>query len=206
MPFCSLSVCWSSSVASSNLRQARTTRLLVAITPSRWSKDATYVLVVRPLYSQRLDDAAFVLLAFMQFSRQHKSLCPQARPKLWQVVCPFVCNKRIKAQPVVGNMCHESPLDQRSSNIVHQSLRSRSPHSVARYARSVGIGRIVTRAASAPDVVFDKNGLWQWRKAQLYKIAIFTGPALSIPLADPIMSLVDTVCIGQVLKGVAFVT
>ena len=187
----------------SNLRQARTTRLFVAITPSHWSQDAASVLVVRPLYIQRLDDAAFVLLASMQFSRQQLWLCPQARPKLWQAVYSSVCNKQSKAQPITGNLCHESLLDQRSSNVaLCQSLRQRSLHSTGRHARPVGVRRIVARAANAPDFVSGENGLWQWRKAQLCKIAMFTGPALSIPLADPIMSLVDTVCIGQVLKGV----
>lgn len=31
----------------------------------------------------------------------------------------------------------------------------------------------------------------------LKTIVLFAGPALSIPLGDPLMSLVDTVCIGQ---------
>ena len=185
----------------SNLCQARITRLLLAIIPSHWSQDAAFVLVVRPLYIQRLDDAAFVLLPFMQFSRQQLWLCPQARPKLWQAGYPSVCNKRSKAQPIIGNMCHAMLLDQQSSNVAGcQSLRQHSLHSTDRHARPVGVRRIVARAANAPDFVSGENGLWQWRKAQLYKIAMFTGPALSIPLADPIMSLVDTVCIGQVPK------
>ena len=56
----------------------------------------------------------------------------------------------------------------------------------------------MTAAASAADNSLEGKNIWQWRKAQLQKIAVFTGPALSIPLADPIMSLVDTVCVGQV--------
>lgn len=58
---------------------------------------------------------------------------------------------------------------------------------------------VVTRASAVSSPVFGVSDIWQWRKAQLQKIALFTGPALSIPLADPIMSLVDTVCVGQVL-------
>ena len=57
---------------------------------------------------------------------------------------------------------------------------------------------VVTRASAVSPPVFGVSDIWQWRKAQLQKIALFTGPALSIPLADPIMSLVDTVCVGQV--------
>lgn len=56
----------------------------------------------------------------------------------------------------------------------------------------------MTRAAMLDAPRFGESDIWQWRKAQLHKIAMFTGPALSIPLADPIMSLVDTVCVGQV--------
>ena len=60
--------------------------------------------------------------------------------------------------------------------------------------------RLVTSAATATASSLTYTDIWQWRKAQLHKIALFTGPALSIPLADPIMSLVDTVCVGQVSK------
>lgn len=55
----------------------------------------------------------------------------------------------------------------------------------------------MTRASAVSSPVFGVSDIWRWRKAQLQKIALFTGPALSIPLADPIMSLVDTVCVGQ---------
>lgn len=40
-------------------------------------------------------------------------------------------------------------------------------------------------------------GPWQARLAMLKTIVLFAGPALSIPLGDPLMSLVDTVCVGQ---------
>ena len=36
-----------------------------------------------------------------------------------------------------------------------------------------------------------------WRKREVGNIVRFSLPALSIPLADPIMSLVDSVCVGQ---------
>ena len=62
----------------------------------------------------------------------------------------------------------------------------------------LGSRRVVTAASSLADSSLEGKNIWQWRKAQLHKIAVFTGPALSIPLADPIMSLVDTVCVGQV--------
>eukprot|EP01023_Acetabularia_acetabulum_P051684 TRINITY_DN57212_c0_g1_i1.p2 TRINITY_DN57212_c0_g1~~TRINITY_DN57212_c0_g1_i1.p2 ORF type:complete len:207 (+),score=5.70 TRINITY_DN57212_c0_g1_i1:84-704(+) len=37
----------------------------------------------------------------------------------------------------------------------------------------------------------------QWRSQKLRQILSFYGPALCIPLSDPLMSLLDTVCIGQ---------
>eukprot|EP01025_Chloroclados_australasicus_P008634 TRINITY_DN13125_c0_g1_i3.p1 TRINITY_DN13125_c0_g1~~TRINITY_DN13125_c0_g1_i3.p1 ORF type:complete len:500 (-),score=20.60 TRINITY_DN13125_c0_g1_i3:365-1831(-) len=36
-----------------------------------------------------------------------------------------------------------------------------------------------------------------WRKQKIRQILSFYGPALSIPLSDPLMSLLDTLCIGQ---------
>ena len=140
----------------------------------------------------------------MQFSQQRFCPCPHARPNSAQAVFPSVCSKKTKAQAVTGNKCHDLLLHQRSSKVA-RCPNLRSWHSADRHARLVGARRIVARTANAPDFVSDENGLWQWRKAQLYKIALFTGPALSIPLADPIMSLVDTVCIGQVPVGAVLV-
>merc|ERR1712216_393298 len=39
--------------------------------------------------------------------------------------------------------------------------------------------------------------LWIWRKKLLWRLVAFVIPALSITLADPLMSLVDTLCIGR---------
>lgn len=43
----------------------------------------------------------------------------------------------------------------------------------------------------------ETQGPWEARMAMLKTIVLFAGPALSIPLGDPLMSLVDTVCVGQ---------
>ena len=43
----------------------------------------------------------------------------------------------------------------------------------------------------------DDGDLFAWRKREVGNILRFSLPALSIPLADPIMSLVDSVCVGQ---------
>ena len=43
----------------------------------------------------------------------------------------------------------------------------------------------------------EMQGPWEARMAMLKTIVMFAGPALSIPLGDPLMSLVDTVCVGQ---------
>lgn len=36
-----------------------------------------------------------------------------------------------------------------------------------------------------------------WRRQELLRIAAFAGPALSVPLADPLMTLIDTACVGR---------
>ncbi|GMH41442.1 hypothetical protein BSKO_09352 [Bryopsis sp. KO-2023] len=41
------------------------------------------------------------------------------------------------------------------------------------------------------------RGLWGWRFRTLKQILLFALPALAIPLADPLLSLVDTVCVAQ---------
>lgn len=43
----------------------------------------------------------------------------------------------------------------------------------------------------------EDSALWPWRWRLLLQIARFGLPALSIPLADPMMGLVDTLCIAQ---------
>ena len=40
--------------------------------------------------------------------------------------------------------------------------------------------------------------VWRWRRQLLGNVARFAGPALCIPLADPLMSLIDSVAVGQV--------
>ena len=175
--------------------------------PCLLNQNAVSVLVIKPLYIQRLDDAAFTLLASMQLSRQHLWLCPQARTKSWHVASPSVCNKAITTQLVSTSKGSAELLTQRSGLFAgSSSLRQRSTYSSELHARSVGVRRIITKATNAPNFVSDGTSLWQWRKTQLWKIALFTGPALSIPLADPIMSLVDTVCVGQVPERVVSVT
>jgi hypothetical protein len=45
------------------------------------------------------------------------------------------------------------------------------------------------------DKIFPKESeeLWAWRWQLLGRITAFVGPALFIPLADPLMSVIDTV-------------
>ena len=57
-------------------------------------------------------------------------------------------------------------------------------------------------AAAASDVggaegPGDAGSAWQYRRDTSKQMLRFMGPALLLPLADPLMSLVDTVCIGQ---------
>lgn len=50
--------------------------------------------------------------------------------------------------------------------------------------------------AAAGDALFTTDrAAWRWR--QLRAIAAFVLPALAIPLSDPLMSVLDTVCVGR---------
>lgn len=42
------------------------------------------------------------------------------------------------------------------------------------------------------------NDEWNWKLNTLQRMLLFMGPALIIPLGDPLMTLTDTVFIGQV--------
>ena len=65
--------------------------------------------------------------------------------------------------------------------------------------RTCGLLACRAGAAEAPgDEALSADSVWRWRTTQLRRIIYFSLPALSIPLADPLMSLVDTICIGQV--------
>lgn len=58
-----------------------------------------------------------------------------------------------------------------------------------------------TSSQSEDALVFQESSsrLWKWRGLQARRILQFAGPALSIPLADPLMSTIDAICIGQVM-------
>ena len=136
----------------------------------------------------------------MQISRQYSALAQahgvRHRPLL--SLCPISCSRELDRsarclqsdQPSTGRRELQRAESQHS---LHTSKRS-----AASFRRAVDTRTFVTKAAVLEAPAFGESDIWQWRKAQLRKIAMFTGPALSIPLADPIMSLVDTVCVGQV--------
>ena len=88
--------------------------------------------------------------------------------------------------------------DHRQIGLASGKLHTKVRLQQSAHCPRLGSRCVVTAAASAADNSLEGKNIWQWRKAQLQKIAVFTAPALSIPLADPIMSLVDTVCVGQV--------
>ena len=43
----------------------------------------------------------------------------------------------------------------------------------------------------------DTDPIWSWRRQMVARMLAFIGPAMFIPLADPLMSVVDTVTVGQ---------
>lgn len=47
----------------------------------------------------------------------------------------------------------------------------------------------------------DGEGAWGWRARTMGRILAFAVPALAIPLADPLLSVVDAVIIAQVRRG-----
>ena len=106
--------------------------------------------------------------------------------------------QRLDQQHSVGN----PPVDVAHQRLLYRCILYSKGNCTVSVPTSVDTRRVVTCAttasASGSAPASAEVGTWQWRKAQLRTIAMFTGPALSIPLADPIMSLVDTVCIGQV--------
>ena len=143
----------------------------------------------------------------MYFLRQHGPL-GQNLVKSQRAVPVLSRSKGVRPHHCNGKGCADQPLDVYGSRTTtfagRQSLSTQTAHSRGCCASPQlifkAVRRVVTRAASVDIPAFDENGIWPWRRAQLGRIAAFTGPALSIPLADPIMSLVDTVCIGQVCE------
>ena len=143
----------------------------------------------------------------MYFLRQHGPLVqdlviPQG------AVPAILCSRDVRQHHRSGKLCADQLLGvcgPRSTTFAGrqtlslQTVHNRGCRAISQVTRRA-VRRIVTRAASVDVPAFDEKGLWPWRRAQLRRIAAFTGPALSIPLADPIMSLVDTVCIGQVCE------
>ena len=70
--------------------------------------------------------------------------------------------------------------------------------------RGGSAGLAASRASVAPNPEVGPNdgndvSVWEWRKREAGNIMRFAIPALSIPLADPVMSLVDAICVGQLL-------
>ncbi len=90
--------------------------------------------------------------------------------------------------------------------------RSRSPRTRSRRGLSYELQRNarikynITSAAAAisdsgaknGDPAPDAAGVIQYQRELLGRMMSFLGPATVIPLGEPLMSLVDTVCIGQV--------
>mmetsp|Transcript_1310 Transcript_1310/g.3313 ORF Transcript_1310/g.3313 Transcript_1310/m.3313 type:complete len:553 (-) Transcript_1310:16-1674(-) len=43
----------------------------------------------------------------------------------------------------------------------------------------------------------ESEAIWPWRRQFLASVAAFVGPAIFIPLADPLMSVIDTIAVGR---------
>ena len=67
---------------------------------------------------------------------------------------------------------------------------------------SGGAESVAERAAATPSTVAaasqqHKVGSWVWRTSWCVRVLAFCVPLLSIPIADPLMSLIDIMCVGQ---------
>lgn len=70
--------------------------------------------------------------------------------------------------------------------------------------QSVAEPRFVATDAFAQPLEEDDGGMatsrvaWAWRIDKACMMLRFIGPALILPLADPLMSVIDTICVGKV--------
>lgn len=65
-------------------------------------------------------------------------------------------------------------------------------------AASAGTFSAGTAGSDGADPPPDAAGVLRYQRDMLGRMMSFLGPATLIPLGEPLMSLVDTVCIGQV--------
>lgn len=56
----------------------------------------------------------------------------------------------------------------------------------------------INEAALVEDPVPESDGVWAWRMRTIKRILAFAIPAVAIPLANPLLSVVDTVIVAQV--------
>jgi hypothetical protein len=84
---------------------------------------------------------------------------------------------------------HQAALCTPSFRLVLQKHRAHGKHSSP-------CGRL--KAALAQEGDADS---WGAKQEKLRQMLTFMGPAMAIPLGDPFMSVVDTVCIGQVRQS-----
>lgn len=88
--------------------------------------------------------------------------------------CATPCGPGVKARAAYTSCCH-----------ITESSHPRS--------RSTSTRLHCSTSAAAPG-----NEEWEWKVSTVKRILAFMGPALIIPLGDPLMSLTDTVFMGQV--------
>lgn len=65
-------------------------------------------------------------------------------------------------------------------------------------SREVVAGAFVTDLQEDDGGMASQETAWAWRKDKIASMMRFMAPALILPLADPLMSIIDTICIGKV--------
>lgn len=98
--------------------------------------------------------------------------------------------------PTYGFACRYPQL-QLNTFRISQPKRMRGRQTVAE-------PRFVATDAFAQPLEEDDGGMatsraaWAWRTDKARMMLRFIGPALILPLADPLMSVIDTICVGKV--------
>jgi Na+-driven multidrug efflux pump len=71
----------------------------------------------------------------------------------------------------------------------HQSLHS---------SREVVLGAFTKELQEDDGGMSTPEAAWAWRTDKIMSMLRFMAPAMILPLADPLMSIIDTICIGKV--------
>jgi hypothetical protein len=126
------------------------------------------------------------------------SSCPQRiRITIEHVATRTMLARRCLAGGAAGT---STPGPRRLCNAKHNRHSAGVP---PRYLCRRGVGFTVAAQGAAAGMGDSGSYSLEWKLDKLREMAVFMLPALTIPLAEPVMSMVDTICIGQVRGSVS---